>query len=600
MTIVQQLTVALSAANSAPEFNQVAAELAAALAQNNIQLSSAEWMALSGLFPCEMLDANPDLLFCRGLYAMQEGALETAIPLLQRGLLLYQHQGNANGAANCCLALMTVHLRREDFPTAHLHMQEAEALLARVDNKAIQTHLYLRLAELCPDIGRVAESIIFAQSALEAARRRSQMADQFKALMLLAILYRFVGQYAASAAHLARARQMQQAGELADAGYLSILNAEAHLAWYGGNLTCALAMAQQLHAQLAPVAPDKRLLYCWTLQGNLHRALGDVDNALRCYGAARKLAHTLGQSFYTPWLDAHEGWLYTGGGRLCGGPCSPAKGAGQPDRGQVMGFNVNLGLLHLLQERTAAAQPLLAASLAFYTQSGDALATAVIHFYLAWLYDLCGDPTSSAAHLHAALEWFAAQNITYFPLWHHPQLITRVCALAILRDIQPAHAERMVSQPIGAAALPLLEELVGCAMPPHSDRLQPLIAQLRQTDDSWMRLLQRITDEPARQALYDLLLANQLQRANFGRLLQRLTTASCRAKPNPVLVAVFGLYLQGESQGQMAARLHRAPATIRNYITTLYQIFELPPGQVKGAKARRARLRQAAEREGFV
>lgn len=600
MELIQRLTSHLAICTTEQDFDLVAVQLAAALDENVYALPVDQWQRIVLDFPQWLQNANPHLLYCRGVICLQQGALDQATTLLQRALLLYQHQQQMNGAAKCSLALITSHLRREDFQTAHLHMLETEALLIQVADDTLQTQLYLRLAELCPDIGRVAESITFAQRALGMARRRSHQADQFKALMLLAILYRFVGQYDQSAAHLTLARQLQQAGNLADAGYLSILNAEAHLAWYRGDLPAALTLAQQLHQNISQNAPDKRLLYCLTLLGNLYRAQGDVIQAHHFYGAARVLAHQLGLALFAPWLDAHEGWLYILTGDYETAQSVLHKALESADRGQIMSFNVNLGLLHLLQGRTTVAQSLLAASLTFYEQSGDALAVAVLRFYLAWLYAQSNDVTAANAHLVSALEWFSRQNISYFPLWYHPWLVTRLCALAIMHDIHTALAERMVSRHIGSAALVWLEETTQEATPQQAVRLQLLLAHLRQNDDSWICLLQRITDAPARQVLQDLLSANDLQRRNFPRLLQRLTTATQRTKPNPVLVAVFGLYLRGEGQREIAQRLQRSPATIRNYITLIYQIFDLPPEQFKGSKARKKHLRQAAETEGFV
>ncbi|MEZ4867543.1 MAG: tetratricopeptide repeat protein [Caldilineaceae bacterium] len=600
MKAIQPPTSQLAACTTELDFALSAAQLAAAVTENGRSVPSDPWEKLLAHFPQWLQDANPHLLYVRGVIHMQQGALEQAITLLQRAFLLYQHQQDANGAANCALGLITIHLRREDFQTAQLHVQEIETLLVRMDDETVQTHLYLRLAELCPDIGRVAASITFAQQALHIARRRGHLAEQFKALLLLAILQRSVGQYEQSAAHLTLARQVQQAGALEDAGYLSILNAEAHLAWYRGDLSTAITVAQQLQQRVTQDAPDKRLLYCLTLLGNLHRAQGDFAQALHCYGEAREVAHKLGQTLYAPWLDAHEGWLYTLAGDYGAAQHALHKALESADRGQIMSFTVNLGLLYLLQGRTAAAQPLLAASLAFYQQSGDALAGAVIRFYLSWLYTQNGDPATANNHLTAALGWFAQQNIPYFPLWHHPWLVTQVCAWAITHEIHTALAERMVSRHIGSAALPWLEEIVQRTAPPQAVHLQPLLEQLRQHDDSWLQLLQRVTDLPARQVLQELLAANQLQRQNFPRLLQRLTTATQRTKPNPVLAAVFGLYLQGEGQHEIAQRLQRSPATIRNYITMIYQIFALPPEQFQGLKARKKQLRQAAEEEGFV
>jgi len=83
-------------------------------------------------------------------------------------------------------------------------------------------------------------------------------------------------------------------------------------------------------------------------------------------------------------------------------------------------------------------------------------------------------------------------------------------------------------------------------------------------------------------------------------LQRRFTTAQQRNKPNPVLLAVFGLYVQGATVKEIATQLQRAPSSVRNYITTLYQIFELPLNNASGLQARRKQLRMLAQQQGFI
>lgn len=143
MTTVQQLIRQLSTCRTSQEFAHVAALLTTAITEDT-RLSDDAWKDLLSQFPTELHDTNPDLLYCRGIFTIHHHALAQAITLFQRAMVLYQHQEDHTGVANCALALITLHLRREDFATAHLQMLEAESLLTQVEDEAIQTRLYLR------------------------------------------------------------------------------------------------------------------------------------------------------------------------------------------------------------------------------------------------------------------------------------------------------------------------------------------------------------------------------------------------------------------------------------------------------------------------
>ena len=59
----------------------------------------------------------------------------------------------------------------------------------------------------------------------------------------------------------------------------------------------------------------------------------------------------------------------------------------------------------------------------------------------------------------------------------------------------------------------------------------------------------------------------------FDALAAKLTTASKTGTPNPVVIAVLGLYLQGGSRREIARRLGVSEATVRNYVGVVYGVF---------------------------
>jgi len=83
-------------------------------------------------------------------------------------------------------------------------------------------------------------------------------------------------------------------------------------------------------------------------------------------------------------------------------------------------------------------------------------------------------------------------------------------------------------------------------------------------------------------------------------LQQTLTTATQRKKPNPALIATFGLYIQRYDRVEIAEALDLSQSTVRNYITTLYEIFDLAQQAYIGQRARFRHLVAIAEERGFI
>jgi hypothetical protein len=223
-------------------------------------------------------------------------------------------------------------------------------------------------------------------------------------------------------------------------------------------------------------------------------------------------------------------------------------------------------------------------SLDFYTRSGDELSVATIQFYLAYLHRQT-EPMESARHyLRAALGWLAGRNVYYFPLWWHPQMVLSICTFALEEDIFSVVAERILTRFIGKKGLEAVSILClheDAAVRQRAESVREFI------DDSLVIDLSHIQDERTRRVVESLLAEGTLRRDDmFAHLQAKLTTAHQRHTPNPGLVAIFGLYLKGHSSEEIANRLSRARSSVRNAITTIYQIFDIPqsdgtPGERK-------------------
>lgn len=554
-----------------------------------------EWLAR---FPVDAFDANPDLLYLQSLPLARTKVAMAATQLL-RAILLYRNRGNINRAATCYFELIRIYEQQEDFRTAYLYVGEAEELLRQVTDPVVEARLYLRLAELCPDLGRLRESIDYALQALAAFRRSDELYSQFKTHTLLSILYRQLGDYHAAEAQLEMARRLQQAGRLGDEAYARVLNAGAHLAWYRGDSRRALQQAETLAGYTCKAGLLKPQVYSALLLGNLYRVQGAFATAHRWYGAARTLIEQANLHLFLPWIDVHEGWLYALTGDYVMARKLIHQALTTPDRGQMMSFNVHLALLNVLEAHYTTAESLLRTAHPFYQQSGDELATAVINLYLGYCLHLTNRTTEAKAALQAGLDWLAERHITSFPYWWHPTLVTQVCLLALRWGFHVPLVEHLVVHHLGAGARPALATLLADPDPAVEQRVRPILALLGATDETWLPWLADIADEPVRKALEQLLRSNGLRKEKLPELKRTLTTAQQRDKANLVLIAVFGLYLQDATINEMATTLQRAPASIRNYVTTIYQIFGLSPADFPSLHCRRQHLRLLAQQRGF-
>lgn len=554
--------------------------------------------ALLACFPATVQADNPDLLYLQSLLLAQTKAA-VATPQLLRAILLYKAQGQLNRAAICYFELIRIYTQHEDFRTAFLYVNEAEALLPQLTDPAVEAQLCLRLAELCPDLGRLRESVDYAQRALAGFRAQGASQEQFKTHILLAGLHRQLGEYHEAAAQLALGRGLQQAGCLGDEAYIRVLNAAAHLAWYRGDLTTALQQAEQLANYTARGGVSKAQVYSALLLGNLYRAQGAFATAQRWYATTRTLVEQAAVPLFLPWVDAQEGWLYVLAGDYTTARRLIHQALTTPDQGQLISFNVHLALLNLLGGELTTAESLLRNAQCFYQRSGDELATAVIDLYLAYTLQQSDRQTQATTHLQAGFAWFAARHITSFPFWWHGPLVAQICALALRAALHVDLVEHMLAYHVGAVARPVLTAMLDEGDPRLAQRVRPILALLTAEPDAWLTWLAAIDDEPVRQVLETLLRHQRLQRANLAELQATLTTAQ-RGKTNPVLIAVFGLYLQGATIKEIAVQLQRAPSSIRNYVTTIYQIFGLDAGDYASLQARRAALWASARKRGLI
>jgi tetratricopeptide (TPR) repeat protein len=588
----RQLLKTISALTETRDYQAILKFLTEHVSILQTQLDSPALLILLEDFPLEL---PVNLLYLKGQLLMEAGRYPEASHTLHRTKLLALQQQLFTQAIHCCLKLASLYQQREDFQTALYHFQEAENIAHDITDQEARASLWLSLAELCPDIGQLEKSIQYASDAFHIFSLAGDCEGQFKALHLLAIVNRQLGQYDEASSRLEMARQCQKAGGLSTSHHAQVLNAEAHLLWYQGRIREAISKAQIFRYIASSNNLHKQRVYAYTLLGNLYRAWGQYEEAERYYSETEALISKVGLPLYAPWIEIQKGWLKVLTGELLQARHHIHLALQTDNKGLQMSFNVNLACLELLNGHYQSARNLLQPSRQFYADSGDKLSYHVIGLYLAYIHYQQGQQAEAVDYLQPALDWFTVHNILYFPNWWHPQIMAEICVIGLAERICTPLVER-----IFLTHLHHYQILLKLSQHPNTavrQRALNLHLSLARHDTD---ILAEVTDSTIKHILQDLLQNGPLLPDTFPQLQQKLATAKHRHKFNPTCVAVFGLYLKGFTRHQIAYKLNCSPATVRNYITIIYQVFHTQPESSGGTLARKEQLRQLAESEGFV
>ncbi|MBX3014043.1 MAG: hypothetical protein KF832_21160 [Caldilineaceae bacterium] len=554
-------------------------------------------------FPAEYFEINPDLTLVRALHALAMEQLEQATALLQRAIHFYLQQKAFDKIFECYNRLIHIYQARESFHTARIYLQEATALLDHVTTEGAQAKLALQLAELCLNINRLGEGLLYAQQALNYFRHSKHVDEYAQTLLLLTQIERQLGNYEHSETYLAMARHLPAiTGQGQRIRHqLSLLNAEAHLLWYRSQFTDAISIVTR-YLQLAQrYQLGKQQIYASTLLGDLYRATDQYEQSLESYNQARQLIQRYKVERYLPWLDIRESWCY-----LLRGDYSLARRQLQQaldlaSQGQMMSFNVNLAIFYLLTDRLYIAEDLLTVSLEFYSKSGDELVIKILQWYLALIAIKRNQTVLATTLLSPIFQWMLEQNVTYFPHWWHPPLVAEICIWALETGTNPVLAERILVQQLGGKATDKLKKLEQSNNVVIQERASNILAIIQGDLHGERDIdLSYISDWRVRDTIAALLQNGQLQQQRFHELQMKLTTSTLQRRPNPVLVAIFGLYINDYPQPIIASKLGRAQTSIRNYITTIYQIFGLSHHEFPSLALRKRNLIRIAVQSGFI
>lgn len=395
--------------------------------------------------PARLLTSFPQLSYALGLVYTELDQLDQAIAFLQKARTHYAQQADLEGRIKCYLELIRIYQKKEDFQTAYQYVQEADHLVEKTSDTLSRITFLIRLGELCPEVGKLEEGVTHLKQAVHLIRGYPDLKyEEFRILHLLSLIYRQLGQYRDAISWLEMAKQLYMAGGISPLRYQDLINSEAHIYWYMGDLENALGKAKQLLEAVDDLNLGKRRIYARILLGNLSLALSQHAAAYHFYEDAKRITRQEKYILFLPWTYSQQAWLhllaenYVASRRLIFTALETA------DHGQTMSFNITLAILKILAEEDASALALLQKSQEFYVTSGDKLTVSIIHLYLAYIHYKTNSTREASTHVEQALLWFFNHNIVYFPLWWHPDVISQILLYALTNNIYAATAERML------------------------------------------------------------------------------------------------------------------------------------------------------------
>lgn len=299
---------------------------------------------------------------------------------------------------------------------------------------------------------------------------------------------------------------------------------------------------------------------------------------------------------YQFWLDNEVAWLYLLQGKLAQARTYNNDSLKTSSYRQIMHFQVTLTVIYLLEGKICVAARRFTESLNFYEEAGDELAACALRLYVALTAYREARLEAGYAALEQALSWLAQRHLEYLPYWWHPQLLSEICTQAFELNLYQDVVEQIFYNHLRNAGK---ADLVALLSSKNSDTALQAQRLLQMMKSSYIDIVSNLPDGAAREVLTIMLQSGKLSANGFSRLQKMLSTAERRPKPNPTLMAIFCLYVEGFTREEIAKRLQCSESAVRNYITTIYQSFGIST-DFPTRRARWVRLVEIAREQGFI
>jgi len=343
--------------------------------------------------------------------------------------------------------------------------------------------------------------------------------------------------------------------------------------------------------------PDTCQLFGKFLRGNLYSMLGDYEAADSSYEETMMQQQKVQSPHFTVWIKIYCAW----NALLQEHPEKAYKllyhNRETPTREQEYSIQFVLAITDCLRGRYDHVEQTLKKVSAFFLDIQNYLQSCTAQLYLAYLYLQTERSDQARVQIQEALTWLHQTSIDYLPHWWHPEIMAQVFAHAIAYSIHPYTAERIFVKYIGQKGKDALYTYLyteDVAIQRNCYTVYSLIS------DELTDLAPDTSNHYIKQSIRQLLSQGKLRPEGFICLQRTLTTATQRKKPNAALIATFGLYVQRYDRVEIAEALDLSQSTVRNYITTLYEIFDLDQQAYDGQRSRFRHLVAIAKERGFV
>lgn len=537
--------------------------------------------------------------YLQAIWLRRNGQLLQANGHLTKAKVAYSACDQPHGVVRTTLELARLAQPQEGWPVAHRYLvDEVQPFFEQhlVDAPTLQAHYYLQMADVARDQGDWLTGANYAHQALTHYRALNHGYGQVMVHIWLLHYALSRGDGAGAAAHLEEARTQADSVQLGQVVATRLLHGELLLAWYQRSLTTALPLAEQYLAAANAEPYSVERIEARLLLGNFHRDSGEYRIAHSWYDDAGTVIEQLGYRAYLPRLQAELAWLY-----LVEGELSTARALIETQiettlPAQRMALQVILAVLQMMDGEWEVASELLAEAQRFYEKAGDGLAVCALHLYRAYNALHQTETMPALQHLTQALTWLDAHKVTTFPHWWHAKILAEVCTQALLSNLNAILVEKILLQHLGKTSLPFLK-LLGTS---DDIELRRQALRLQQRITGSADPVAHLNDSPSKRVIEELLAQGHLRAEAYRELEAELMTAANRLTPNPTIIAVFGLYVQGWSRADIAAGLQCSTENVRNYITIIYNHFGLPAYRFHKREARRQKLIEVAQTRGFV
>lgn len=568
-------------------------------------------------FPQTVIEQTPALCYVQALLYRRIGQFQQAAQLLTTAKAAYAAVHQYQKVVHCTLELARLAQQQDDIQSALHYLQtEVEPLLDQQIPNAhhLQAHCAFQMAECWLAQGALSVAHTYIHRALTLYTNSVNPYGQLLAECWLARRALDAGEYGMVQRHLYNAQQQMTGTPLGPLAEAALLHNEVRLAWYQRGLEKALQSAQS-YLSIADIEPYSReRIEARLLLGNLYRDVRQYRTAASWYAETCTLIEQLGYPIYSPWLQAEIAWSHILEGQIPTARMLLDKAAEQSveKRGIVqqpprpasrlyylaqMRRQVVRAVVHLLDGEWSQANGLLDEAIVAYEGQGDGLAVCTLRLYRGYSALHQADVLTMLHHLEPAFRWLAAQQITTFPHWWHPKIVAEVCSHALLCDLYPEIVEQILVTHVGKTSLPslkLLEKTDDIELRRQIHRLQQIIRGYS------ISTLDQVCDSPNKNVIQELLGQGDLCAEAYHKLENALMTAHHRQYPNPTIIAVFGLYIKGRSRAEIAKTLSCSLENVRNYITLIYQHFDLPAQHFQSREAWKQKLIEVARERGFI